>query len=979
MLIALLCLVPLAQTRIIEFGFRSSNKVQIAFFFVFVAVFLCRDYFRLEVLGAVVTTTLVAFILSAVRHLGVLAPIHIGVPFVAVFVSMLFGRRAALWCFGLTCVAIAATGILHLTGDLNYLLEPRQYAHSWTSWLILVCTEVAFGLFYLFLIVPINEAERRAAERTEAVLQGINDALLIHNKDTGAILQVNQKMCAMWGYSSDEVLKCEIGDLSAGEPPYAHADARAWMDKASKLGPQLFEWQAKDSQGRPFWVEVNMRKARLGDVERLLVIARDIGERKRAEVAMARQQAFETLTTNLLSKLGDDSNSSLDDVVSEGLGELGRFMQAQLAYIVLAHDEGTAYSVAYEWCGPSAPSIRQQMKNLPRGSSPWAEEQILTGQIVALTKLDDLPAEAEDSRKRWEARGIRSLLQVPFRGRGKSSLLGGLNLVSTTHEISWQPSDVQQVAILADSLANAIERKQSAELLRESEERYKALFERSLDLVYINDLEGRFIDANDAALNRLGYERRELQHLLLADLLSEEQVDATSKNVQEILQTGAQTTVTEFCLRHKDGSLVYVETKGSAIYSRGKCTAIQSVARDITGRKLLEEQLRQAQKMEAIGSLAGGVAHDFNNLLSVILNCTEFALSEIGQDHPARNDLLEVERTTERAASLTRQLLAFSRKQVMQPVSLNLNAIALGLEKMLRRVIGENIEFAQKLEPNLGVVTADPGQLEQVIMNLVVNARDAMPLGGTLTIQTANVEVDALSAAHSVAILPGSYVRLTVSDSGFGMDAPTKARIFEPFFTTKEKGRGTGLGLSTVYGIVKQSGGNIRVHSAPNQGTTFNIYLPKVESAETKVLIARRTMPKRGCRTETVLLVEDEDALRNVAQRALESAGYTVISAADGFDALRLSAQHPGEIQLLLTDVILPGMGGKELSERLVASRPAMRVLFVSGYTDDAIVSHGVLTAGLQFLGKPFTATQLVEKAEEVLHRVSFAPPVERF
>ena len=384
-------------------------------------------------------------------------------------------------------------------------------------------------------------------------------------------------------------------------------------------------------------------------------------------------------------------------------------------------------------------------------------------------------------------------------------------------------------------------------------------------------------------------------------------------------------------------------------------------------REKLEEQLRASQKMEAIGSLAGGIAHDFNNLLSVILSYAEFAIDDLPTNHPIRNDLLGVKKAATRAAELTRQLLAFSRKQVLQPVPLDVNQIVRGIEKMLRRVLGEHIDFVQLLAPDLGLTLADPGQVEQVLMNLVVNARDAMAEGGQLTIETSNAEVDEDFAASHLAVKPGSFVQLAVTDTGSGMDDQTRERIFEPFFTTKEKDKGTGLGLSTVYGIVKQTGGDIWVYSELGVGTTFKIYLPRELSATTATSIKPSAAPMRTNGTETILVAEDDLALNEIARRALEAAGYTVLTAANGQTALRTSAQHAGDIHLLLTDVVMPRMSGRVLAQELAKTRPYLKVIFMSGYTDDAIVHHGVLDAGTHFLVKPFTKADLTRKVREVL------------
>src|SRR5713226_2276376 len=391
----------------------------------------------------------------------------------------------------------------------------------------------------------------------------------------------------------------------------------------------------------------------------------------------------------------------------------------------------------------------------------------------------------------------------------------------------------------------------------------------------------------------------------------------------------------------------------------------ETIVRDVTEQRRLQEQLLQSQKMEAVGRLAGGVAHDFNNLLTVIISYTDLLLEDLGRDDPKREDVAAVRKAAEGAAALTHQLLAFSRKQVLQPKVLDVNATVATTEKLLRRLIGEDIQLVAKLASGLGRVKADPGQIEQVIMNLAVNARDAMPAGGQLTIETANVEMDqAYVRGHPLA-QPGRYVMLAVSDTGIGMDEETKAHIFEPFFTTKEMGKGTGLGLATVYGIVKQSGGFIWLYSEPGQGTSFKIYMPRVdESAERATPAAAETLP-RG--TETVLVVEDAPAVRAVTRQVLERQGYTVLEAPNGEAALVLATKHHGPIHLLLTDVVMPGVNGRQVAEQLARPRPDMMVLFTSGYTDDSVVRHGILESGIAYLQKPFTPDSLARKVREVL------------
>jgi PAS domain S-box-containing protein len=399
---------------------------------------------------------------------------------------------------------------------------------------------------------------------------------------------------------------------------------------------------------------------------------------------------------------------------------------------------------------------------------------------------------------------------------------------------------------------------------------------------------------------------------------------------------------------------------------RGEIIGGLAVVRDVTAAKTLEEQLRQAQKLEAVGQLAGGVAHDFNNMMSAVVGFSELVLARLEEGHPQRRHVEEIRRAGERASEMTHQLLAFSRKQMLQPRVLDLNAVVAEGDKLLRRLIGEDIELVSVLDPELGLIEADPGQLEQVLVNMAVNARDAIPEGGKLTIETANVELDGDYALRYLDVEPGPYVLLAVSDTGVGMDPETKARIFEPFFTTKEEGKGTGLGLATVHGIVKQSGGDIGVYSEPGRGTTFKIYLPRVPApVEQPELGAARERPPRG--SETILLVEDEELVRNLEREALEASGYTVLEAQSARHALEIAQAHQGAIDLLLTDVVMPELSGRELAELLAPQRPEMRILYASGYADDAIVRHGVLEPEIAFLPKPLTPGSLGRKVRDVL------------
>ncbi len=501
---------------------------------------------------------------------------------------------------------------------------------------------------------------------------------------------------------------------------------------------------------------------------------------------------------------------------------------------------------------------------------------------------------------------------------------------------------------------------------RASEERYRLLFESTPLPLWVFDRETHgILAANEAAVRHYGYSREEFLRLRIEDLRPPEDVPALLAQLGKV-DEGLHSSGT-WRHRKKDGTTITVEITAHGLTWEGRRAELVA-ANDITERRVLEAQFHQAQKMEAVGRLAGGVAHDFNNLLTIITSYADLLLEDLAVGDSRRDDVEEIRKAAAGAASLTGQLLAFSRRQVIEPRVLNLNAVVSTADKMLKRLIGEDVELVTVLAPDVGSIRGDAGQLEQVIMNLAVNARDAMPQGGKLTIETANVEMDEAYVRGHAAARTGSYVLLAVSDTGVGMSEQTQARIFEPFFTTKEQGKGTGLGLATVYGIVKQADGFIWVYSELDHGTTFKIYLPRIdEPAEGAPARGAVGAPPRGA--ETVLVVEDGAAVRAVTRQILVRQGYAVLEAPDPETALRLAAGHHGPIHLLVTDVVMPQMNGRALADRLTAQHVGLKVLYVSGYTDDAIVRHGVLEPGIMFLQKPFTPDALARKVREVLDR----------
>lgn len=500
----------------------------------------------------------------------------------------------------------------------------------------------------------------------------------------------------------------------------------------------------------------------------------------------------------------------------------------------------------------------------------------------------------------------------------------------------------------------------------EREELFRLIGETADDMIAVVDVDGHRLYNSPSYQKILGYSAEELGNTSSLEQIHPDDRQKVAEAAKEAQRSGSGRRV-EYRFRHKDGRWLILESTASVAKSnKGEPEKLVIVNRDITERRRLEAQLSLSQQLEAIGRLSGGIAHDFNNLLGVIIGYSEALQQRMSPDDPNREPIDEIRNAGERAASLTQQLLAFSRKQVLEPKVLDLNTIVIDVEKMLSRLIGEDIRLKLLLSPHLANIRADRSQIEQVLLNLAVNARDAMPTGGELVVETADVTLDEISARSRPYIVPGQYVLLKVTDTGCGMDAALQSRIFEPFFTTKEKGKGTGLGLATVYGVIKQSGGYILVESEVGKGTAFEVYLPRVEE-DVEVRPEGERLAKLGQDHRTILLVEDEASLRKLIIRTLRSLGYTVYEAQDAAAALDIAKTTESVIDLLLTDVVMPGMNGRCLADTLSALRPGMRVLYMSGYTDGEIAPHGVLEGGTSILRKPFTRDQLMRQVEEVL------------
>jgi two-component system, cell cycle sensor histidine kinase and response regulator CckA len=697
--------------------------------------------------------------------------------------------------------------------------------------------------------------------------------------------------------------------------------------------------------GTKVWVSENARAVRdsSGNIFYYEGTAEDITERKRAEAE--RQVTFEIIR-------GVNVTENLDDLLHLIHQSLKKVLDADNCFVALYEPSTAMFHFPFfvdEF--DSAPAPQKVGKSC-------AAYVFRTGRAMLIPQraFDQL---AEQGEVELVGTPAPSWLGVPLRTPAET--IGVLVIQHYRNENVYTERDLEFLSSVGGQIAVAIERKRAEAALRDSEERLRVLIGQLPAVLWTVGQDLRFTSCLGAGLVRMGLKPNQAVGMSLLDFF--ETSDQSFMPIAAHRRAIMGEPVT-FHIEWRGGSYAcHVEPL------RGADDRIEGaicMALDVTDRKRLEEQLRQAQKMEAVGRLAGGIAHDFNNLLMVIQGYAELLIDRLGQNNPLRRNAEQIQEASQRATALTRQLLAFSRKQMLAPQVLNVQHVVADMEKILRRLIGEDIELVTVAPPGLWKVKADRSQVEQVILNLAVNSRDAMPRGGQLTIETANVEFDNSYKPSPAILAPGPYVMLAVSDTGCGMDPETQAHIFEPFFTTKEKGKGTGLGLATVYGIVKQSGGYIWVYSEPDRGTSFKVYLPRVEETEdVKDSPAEIENLPRG--SETILLVEDEKGVRELAREYLERNGYSVLEAGDGQAALDIAHKHSGSIHLLMTDVIMPGLSGRELAEKMAALRPGLKVIYMSGYTDQSIVHHGILEPDTILLQKPFTWNALACKLRETL------------
>ncbi|MGQ9552557.1 MAG: PAS domain S-box protein [Anaerolineae bacterium] len=795
--------------------------------------------------------------------------------------------------------------------------------------------------------VRTQEALRRSEERYRLVVENAHEGVVV--AQDGWLRFVNAKAGEISGYSREELLNRPFLEFIHPEDRQLVAE-RYRLRLQGKAVPEVYAFRLARKDGSVRWVEIRAVRIEWEGKLATLNFLRDITEQRQAEQEREAMRAISeaALTTGSLEELG----AAIHNIV-RGL------MPAENFYVALYDQLSNTLVFPY-----FADQHDEILGPVPVGRG-ITEYVLRTGQAL-LASGEDLERMARQGELELRGKTAVSYLGVPLKG-DSGQPIGVVTVQSYDPALTYTENEKRMLEFVSRQITMVIARKKVEDEVRRERDFAQNLLDTAQSIVLVLDTEGNIVSFNRYFEEVSGYTLAELKGKSWFDhYLPMQDRDQIRELFQRVLSetlapVGRNPIVT------KDGRQRLVEWHNATLKGAdGKVTGVLATGHDITESHLLEQQLQHAQRMESIGRLAGGVAHDFNNLLTAIIGHANFALEELPSTHPVREDIAQVLAVAERASNLTRQLLAFSRRQIISPKVISLNDLILDMDKMLRRLIGEDIELVTIPAPDLLPTRVDPGQMEQVLVNLVVNSRDAMPHGGKLTMETGNVFLDEEYTRTHAGVTPGQYVMMAISDTGAGMTEEVKQHLFEPFFTTKEVGKGTGLGLATVYGIVRQHQGHIWIYSEPGEGTTFKIYLPAAEEPAQK-LPRRDEVGYLPLGNETVLVVEDEPTVRRVAARILREQGYTVLEAANAHEALRLSQEHAGPIHLLLTDVVMPQMGGRELAARLKAVRPETLVLYVSGYTNNAIVHHGVLDEGTAFLQKPFTATALVRRVRDLL------------
>ena len=770
-----------------------------------------------------------------------------------------------------------------------------------------------------------EEALRESEENYRTIFDTANDAIFIHDMQTGEILDVNQRMLDMYEYTEKKELIGQFVEiLSSNEVPYTEREAGERVQEAAKGKPQVFEWHAKKKNGQLFWIEVNLKKVSLLGEPRIVAFVRDVTERKRAEEALRESE----------SKFRAAFEGSHDAITLTTKD--GRFVDCNKRALELYGLE----------------SKQDFLDKRPADLSPYLQPN---GRASS-------EASRELINRAFQDGGLLQFEWVHQRNNGETF----------SAEVILTPIRLGEEEVLQANIRDITQRKQAEMALKHTSEKFEKTFQAAPVWVVLSVLEdGRYLEVNEAFIQTTGYEREELIGKTSLELGTWVQPERRSEIIQTVREKGGVRNL-EVQRRLRSGDIIDTLFSAETLRLDGQEVMI-SITQDITDLKRaeaekdrLEQAMRQTQKIESVGRLAGGVAHDFNNMLSVILGNTEMALEGLNSAQPLHDRLLEIQKAAQRSTNVVRQLLAFARKQTIAPRVLDLNETVEEMLKMLRQLIGENIDLSWQPGRDVWPVKVDPAQIDQILANLSVNARDAIDGVGKLTIETGKVSFDEAYCSEHQGFVPGDFVLLAVSDNGCGMNAETLKNLFEPFFTTKEVGKGTGLGLATVYGITKQNNGFVNVYSEPDQGTTIKIYLPRHRAVD------ETTRPERADTgethgSETILLVEDETTILKMTRMMLERLGYTVLTAATPGEAMDAAREHSQEIDLLMTDVVMPEMNGRDLAGKLLSLYPNLKWLFMSGYTANVIAHHGVLDEGVNFIQKPFSKQELSVKVRKVL------------
>jgi len=871
----------------------------------------------------------------------------------------------------IVAMSLAFTALNYATQKHTLLLE--------TAMVSLFGLLLGGSVFVILRVYPLCTLKRaeEALQASEEYFRQLfaNSAGAQSIMRNGKFTEFNQAVLDMLGYSRKEEL-CIVHPSVLS--PEKQPDGRLSLEKAEEMmaialknGSHRFEWVHTRANGQDFPAEILLTAMPEENGNKIIhAVWTDITERKRARGHLEYRVAVESLLVSLSKRFINIAADELDENITRTLAAVGEFTKVDRSYLFLFSDDGLKMNNTHEWCAPGIEPQIGMLQDLSVDVFPWWMDKLRRYETILIPRVADLPPEANAEKEILQAQAIRSITVVPV--VFGTTLAGFMGFDSARAERDWMEEDVDALRLVGDIFANALEHQREEYSLSRQTTLLSTLLNSIPDIVFFKDRQGVYLGCNPPFAELVGQSRNDIIGKTDCDLFDREIADSF-RSYDCIVMQENRVQHNEEEVVYPDGRRKQIDTlKAQLIMQDGQSIGLLGISRDITDRKraeeekeILQDHLRQAQKMESVGRLAGGVAHDYNNISSVIIGYSELAMEQVEEGSPLHEDLMEIFTAAKRSTDITQQLLAFARKQTVAPKVLDLNYTIGDLLKMLQRLIGEDINLVWIPGVEVRPIKMDPSQINQIMANLCVNARDAIADVGRVTVETKNIDLDEDDFFDHEGPVPGEYIQLSVSDDGCGMTPETRDNIFEPFFTTKDT-KGTGLGLSTVYGIVKQNNGFITVYSETEKGTTFRIYLP-IYVGQTVKAHSEKTIELPLSRGETVLLVEDDGSILRIVKRILEKLGYAVLFAISPEEAISLASEHADEINLLITDVVMPKMNGRELSERLQSLYPNLKTLFMSGYTADIIAKRGILESGFSFIAKPFSKKDLAFKVREVL------------